>query len=293
MLAVRATALLAIVLAVAFASGSAKADEPVAFAPSGSWTASFADESCSLERTFVHGDDTVHLRLRQYTPGRTVEVTLASETLDTRRSRSIRFAAGDHSERVEMYLPFESADGLEGLVFSAALAGQNTPGQIGSDYAVYAAGSGIEGLTISGAFTNDLEILTGSLEQPLKVMESCLDDLLTGWGLDAQAHRTLSRRAEPDWNERWLSVTAKMQRDFLRDKGSTRQDVRLILDQQGRPTACRVLQWPEDEPIAVRLCDALLREARIPPALDKDSKPVSSYFVLVLSAIARMEFSGF
>jgi len=263
--------------------------EQTAFSPGGGWTANFADDFCALERTFAHDGDTVQLRLQQFVPGSMFEITMGSDALAVRdRARSITFAAAGEAQTIPFYSTFEAANGLEGAVFGATLS--DGPAPAGSDYAVYATGKTVERLTLSDAFADDIALLTGSLEHPLKVMESCLDDLLTRWGLDPQAHRTLSRKAAPTGSEEWLKVTAPMQRDFLR-KGSNRQDVRLIVDAQGKITGCRVLQWPADEPIAQRLCDAVQSEAEIPPALDSAGNPVPSYYLLSLAAVARAEFS--
>ena len=68
-----------------------------------------------------------------------------------------------------------------------------------------------------------------------------------------------------------------------------RQDVRLIVDERGKVSACRVLNWPESEPIARRMCDALLEKAEMPPALDSQNQPIKSYYMLTLTAVARTD----
>ena len=284
---------IAAVLGAVVVPGSARADEPVAYAPRGSWTANFADDSCSLERTFVHEQDTLRLRLRQFVPGDTFEITIASETLEPRRrATNIDFAATSAFQKIDYYQTFRLEDGQKGVVFSGSLAGSapDGPAESRSDFSVYATGSAIDRLTLSDAFESDLTVLTGSLQQPLQIMESCMDDLLAEWGVNAQAHRSLTRKAEPNWSDSWIKVSAPMQRDFRQQKGSDRQEVRLIIDEQGKPVGCRVLQWPDDEPIARRLCSAFLESARIPPALDNESRPIRSYYVMVLSAILRVEY---
>jgi hypothetical protein len=265
------------------------AAEPIPFRPTGGWTADFADESCALERTFSNGTDTLSLRLRQFAPGDAFEITVASPTLGRWRVRRIAFTAAGARQDIEQFQTFEVPGGLKGAIFHASLPSMRPRGEPppNADFATYTAAAELDRLHIGGLYRSPIDIEMGTLGAAMRTMETCLDDLLAHWGLDAQAHRTLTRRAEPDWSEAWIAVTAPMQRDFLAQKHSTRQDVRLIIDETGKPTGCSVTGWPDDEPIARRMCDALLKEAHIPPALDNRSQPIKSYFVLVLTAIAR------
>jgi len=265
------------------------AAQPVEFVPTAGWVADFANDSCSLVRSFSHGSDTISLRLQQYAPGRSFQITLASSTLDLERPRSISFLATATPQKIDYYETFRTPDGLNGVMFEAALldppsegAGQST-----TDFAVYEQGGAIDRFTVDNIFGNELSVMTGSLRQPLKVMEGCFDDLLKTWGLDGEAHHALTRRAEPTFHEDWISVTAPMQRDFRQQRNSGRQDVRLIVDEQGKVSACRVLNWPENDPIARRMCNALQQNAEMPPALDSQNQPIKSYFMLQLTAVAR------
>ena len=283
---VTASGWLALVFAVLFAVAPAKA-QPVEFVPTGGWVADFAEDSCSLVRSFAHGDDTISLRLQQYAPGNYFQITLASSTLKPERPRSIPFSATATPQKIDYYETFRTPDGLSGVMFEAVLL--DPPAEGPNDFAVYDRAATIDRLTVDNIFGSKLSVMTGSLRQPLKVMEGCLDDLLKGWGIDGQAHRTLNRRAEPTWQERWISVTAPMQRDFRQQKNSGRQDVRLIVDERGKVSACRVLNWPENDPIARRMCNALLENAEMPPALDSSNQPIKSYFMLKLTAVARTD----
>src|SRR5688500_12282332 len=141
----------ALVLSAARASA---ADEPVQFTPASGWTADFADDSCSLERSFTNGTDRLSLRLRQFVPGRSLEVTLASATPDMRRSRTMRFMAADASEEVDRYQTFRSPDGLRGVVFTADLSDRpaDSPSRPASDLTGYANGDAISRIMIADFF---------------------------------------------------------------------------------------------------------------------------------------------
>ena len=274
-------------MATLFAAAPAAA-QPVEFVPAGGWVADFAADSCSLVRTFSHGNDTISLRLQQYAPGDSFQITLASSTLDLERPRSIPFSATATPQKIDYYETFRTPDGLSGVMFEAALL-DPPAAESPTDFAVYEQAGAIDRLTVDNIFGSEVLVMTGSLRQPLKVLEGCFDDLLNSWGLDAEAHHTLARRAEPTFREDWISVTAPMQRDFRQQKNSGRQDVRLIVDERGKVSACRVLNWPENDPIARRMCNALLENADMPPALDSSNQPIKSYFMLKLTAVARTD----
>src|SRR6187402_3119713 len=87
---VRGSGWLAVAIATLFAAAPAEA-QPVEFVPAGGWVADFAADSCSLVRTFSHDNDTISLRLQQYGPGNSFQITLASSTLKPERPRSIPF----------------------------------------------------------------------------------------------------------------------------------------------------------------------------------------------------------
>src|SRR5688572_12987789 len=121
----RDLAFVAAVLTSGLCSAPARAAEPVPFTPSGAWTADFAEDSCSLERSFTHEQDTLHLRIRQFVPGDRFEITVASETLvPRRRAADIEFATAVGSSKIDYFQTFGLFEGLKGVVFSTSFAAE-------------------------------------------------------------------------------------------------------------------------------------------------------------------------
>lgn len=264
----------ALVMSSAAVSVTANAADAVKLAPSGPWSVDFADDSCKARRTFENGERTAVLEFESLGPGPAMDVRIASDSLTFRPGRpSTQFVPGTTNPKTHDFFQTLNADGWRGVALrdAPARASEKTT----------------TAYLVKDVFRDDLDLETGPLDGIMSIMRKCEDDLFATLGLDAEAHRALTRSLEITGKEEWLKVTAPMQRDFRAKKGSTSQQVRLLVDAQGKVTACRVLGWPEDEAIAKDMCDALFSRARFAPALDAQSHPIKSFYILALSAVVR------
>jgi hypothetical protein len=246
---------------------------PLRLTPSGNWSAEFAEDNCTLRRTFESGEQKVLLELSSYVPGPTIDIRIASDTLPSwLRKPTTKFQPSAGEARIhEFYRALGAAGGWHGVTFVEDSA---APAATTASY------------LIQGVFRQDIELITGPLDQVMNTMRICEDDLLVSLGLDAKANRALSRPVQLADEENWLSAASPMQQDFF-VKGSSFQQVRLLIDEQGKVFACRVIEGSNDETIANEMCGALIREARFRPALDANARPVKSYYLLGLSASVR------
>ena len=53
---------------------------------------------------------------------------------------------------------------------------------------------------------------------------------------------------------------------------------RRLLARMGKPSACHIQQSASPPEFSKAVCDAMMRRAHFEPALDKDGKPVASYY---------------
>lgn len=139
--------------------------------------------------------------------------------------------------------------------------------------------SEIAGLVIESAFDETLSLRTGSLHGPMEAMRTCLDELLTHWGIDAEAHKTLSRPVEPI---DYARLVREVQEDYpvrMANKGMQAFiRVRLNVSADGVPTACHPQSQINEQDFERVACDNMMRFARFRPALDKDGEPIASYY---------------
>jgi hypothetical protein len=140
-----------------------------------------------------------------------------------------------------------------------------------------------EGLLIERAFNEPLFLRTGSLRAPMDAMRTCLDELYSHWGIDVEAHKTLSRPAIPlDYARIVREITETYPESMLRggNQGSLR--VRLGVAADGKPIGCHMqVQYNEEEFERVA-CQKLMRHALFAPALDKDGRAIASFYLVTI-----------
>lgn len=255
--------------------------EPLVMAPSSQWVADYSEDNCALRRTFEAGEDNAVLQLRQYAPGDTFEVSVASETLARADGPpEVRFEPDDHSYVVTGALPV-AGEGVRGIQYSDSLRRQVDKGGAGwSEPAREAREQAITGLTVAHAFERNIVLRTGSMRRPMEALRACTDAMLVRWGLDPAAQQTLSRRVVPVDMASW---TRKVQEYYPATSAfmgrSGRVHVRLTVGADGAPVACAAGVGEVDAAFERAACGTMMDHARFEPALDAAGQPVASYFL--------------
>lgn len=277
-----------IVLAGLAAAGlcqQAAAKEPLVLEPSSHWELDYAEDSCALRRMFGEGEQQTQLEMRRYQPGSELQTTVASKAKIGRQAIRIRF--GSEPESIVQYPLFaEFGGGMEGVILDRSL--QNVSparnyereGWTGQSLAAEAAleaetAERINTLTLADAFEHDLVLNTGPLRAPIEAMNKCIDNLLAHWGLDVEAHKSRSRSAGPVNLAGRPPVGPPPRR--LGTWGPAQ--VRLAIDETGQVTQCHIRTPPGDPPSEERGCAHIRNEIEFVPALDRDGRPMKSYYV--------------
>jgi TonB family protein len=116
------------------------------------------------------------------------------------------------------------------------------------------------------------------MDKPMDAMRVCLDELITHWGIDAAANRTLTRRAVPKSDPRHWLTPDDFPAQMMREQKSGVVNFRLMIDPDGTPTKC-VVQTPGGSAFDETTCNVLKRRARFAPALDASGRPIASFYV--------------
>jgi hypothetical protein len=268
--------------------------------PTSAWTLAYDDDSCALRRTFGDGKQNAYFELRRFGPDSALQTMVASDNLRSRDLVSFQYRWNvDHDWREAGRLKFTLDSGLGGVLFGAGFA--ELPGDLpdlpsrvlyvrSTDWRateLEAAGRinsiAVRGATARGMYRHELVLRLDGLDVALAALNTCIDNLVTLWDIDIEAHKTLSRPALPidfEDSSRMIGYPPKM----LRQAMPGLVNIRLAIDEEGRVTACRIQMPLSDPAFEASSCDDIQHAFEFEPALDKDGKPIASFWT------TRVEF---
>jgi protein TonB len=256
-------------------------------APSSDWVVDYAEHSCALRRAFRAGEDQVILEFRLYGPGDWMEVVVVSDTVPrTRRAPRVRFEP-DHAWHEPTSPLFVDAAPRHGVIYSDSLRPSALKPSDGAwppwpDQDRDAREQAVVALTVADSFERDLTLETGRMHRPMQALRTCVQDLVSQWGLASVAPGTLARGPVPkelaDWVRRAM---ANYPSDMVRAGKSGRVNVRLIVGRNGKPTACHPNGYAEPA-FFEAACSSLMRYARFEPALDGSGEPAVGSWVTTI-----------
>lgn len=260
--------------------------------PRGAWVADFSDEACSLERKFSDGENDATLRLRQFGPQRDFEVTLVSKSLGLKlRNARYAFLPGEKQD-LEFYQTFKIPGGERGVLFSATQFKSNPDSTFGNLAPATLAEEmqAADGLLLENVFNSDFTFRTGPLREPMKVMQTCLDDLLSQLGLDAKAHRNLSRPVTEIGDKAWPNWLETPQLRAIEQWPSDRMQFRLLVDEMGHVADCRITGAAEYAELSQKICSVMPKNYEFLPALDNGGNPIRSYYLTTITRVHRSSY---
>lgn len=268
------------------------AKAPQVLAPSTPWNLDYADDSCALRREFGPVDKRVVLELRQFAPDDSFEATLASKAFTTRDSAmKVRFVPEDTPRTIGRPLILTYPGGISAVRWSDSLFQNDNPEDEGenatvqtlpprSDAAYKAREASVRALEISGALATPIVLQTGEMHRAMAGMRTCIDELMTHWGIDAVAQKTLTRRARTVGQIHWAKlIQANYPHSLLQAGKGGRVGVRMIVGTDGKPISCHIQSVVQDVVFGQTACRGLMKAARFEPALDAAGKPIASYFL--------------
>lgn len=146
----------------------------------------------------------------------------------------------------------------------------------------------VTGIGFNNAFQRPVHLRTGSLDEAMAAMSTCIDELQAHWGIDVEAHRTLTRAAEPhDYPRLVREVMDDYPADMVRKGIPAYIRVRLDVSPEGKPTGCHMQTGINDPSFEKEACGNMMRFAQFHPALDAQGSPIASYYQLSVVYRAR------
>lgn len=255
------------------------------------WNLDATPSGCALRRGFGSADRPLILEFRRFAPDPDFHIKVEGDeikSLEDMPTVSVRYGAAA-PERLSWQ--FGTTARGEGNASAPTLFGRSrflpgTPGPAAppaSDSATAATEEAIRDVTFLWR-GRALTLATGSLGRPFALMRRCTNDLVASWGLDPEVQGSLSRPVVPEGQREWAR---HIQRDYpthLARKGyQARVNARMLVDAQGQPTDCKVMVSYNDPDFDKLACQKLLRYARFRPALDRNGKPVASFYATTIA----------
>lgn len=134
-------------------------------------------------------------------------------------------------------------------------------------------------LRLTAARKLDVSLKLAHLEAAIKALETCENDMFTGWGFDVRQMRSLSARAEPSNNAgRWVTNDDYPPRDFAnRNEGMT--TFLVTVDAKGAATNCRIVGSSGFPNLDKRTCELVSMRSAFRPARDSEGQAVASFYI--------------
>ena len=294
----------------AVAASPVQAAKPVVpLAHVGRWEVNYDVDRCHLLGTFGSGDDKIIARFTRYQPSDAFSLTLIGKPMRSRSpSSQVKLDFGPLVDPQE----YESFDGTMGQVPAAVFNGltlidkpKSTKSAKSTTLADALAALQTPGITPEQeALVGDLIIQTdnrksyrlalGSMAAPMRTLRDCTTDLVRHWGLDPAEQASLTSTPIPIGEPgSWLrsnDYPAEMLGQLM---GGLVQ-FRLDISETGLISGCHIQSRTNPDAFADLSCKLISRRGRFNPALDRNGKPVRSYYVSSvrwqISKVAPLQF---
>ena len=247
------------------------------------WNVDYARDSCALRAAFGTGPSKVILELRQYSPLDTFDAAVASAGFGGGLTAvKVRFVPNGQLRLDPSMSRQTFSNGMVGVTWLESflplpLKPQDPKERITERDASEKAVTGIE---LAGGIKPTILLATGEMHIPMNAMRKCTDELVTHWGIDAAAQRTLSKEVKPVDQMKWAQVLQNnYPPEMVAQSKSGIVRVRLIVGPDGRTTSCHIQVPSQDPSFETTTCKKLMKVSKFEPALDANGKPVASYFV--------------
>lgn len=265
---------------------SAADKPPVTFAATSHWNVNYADDSCRLARAFSDGKDEIILIFDQFEPGPLMYGTIAGSPFRGLAGRKVTVRFGPDGGEVTIPELMAADFGKYGpTVLTGAMALTTSGTEAGdpvtppySNNPTPEQERAINWLEITRVSRAPVRLALGPMDKTMTAMRKCTDELLKLWGVDATAHKSLTRKAQPSGNPATWVTGNDYPRDLIAKGVQGVIQFRLSIDAQGKVSDCRIQQSTRPAEFDRRVCQIMAKRGRFDPALDAAGNPISSYW---------------
>ena len=283
--------LLASIAVVASPVQAAKPLVPIPLAHVGPWEVNYDDDSCHLIGTFGSGDGRIIVRFTRFQPGDEFALTLIGKPMRTSSAKSFtKLDFGPLADPQALLSADGDSDSIPASVFGGlTLIDKPNPVRVPTVADALEAPQAPDITPEQEALVRDLTIHTnnrksyrlelGSMAAPMKALRSCSTDLIRYWGFDPAEQASLTRKATPIGNPgKWMNPR-DYPSEMLRTGFGGLVNLRLDISETGSIAACHIQSKTNPDAFADLSCKLISKRGRFRPALDRNGKPIKSYYV--------------
>lgn len=265
--------------------------EPIRYSPEKPWTLDYANNRCTLSRTFMQGENKASLFMSQYSPGDSFDMIIIGNDIGIRLSNTtakVQFGPFEKEQKIEFF-PGNTNNEDTSMIVRRPMrisprSEQESKARDAKDVltlALIAAEqkSNVEYISVRTSKKNAFFLETGSLKAPFDALQKCNEDLLTDWGIDVEKFSTKLSEAIPKSNPGSWITSNDYPNSQLRKGAQALIKFKLNVDENGEVTRCDILNSIGDEAFDNAVCKSLSRNAEFEPAMDKDAQPMSSIWI--------------
>ncbi len=267
--------------------------QPLILKPTSQWIASYDDDSCRLLRQFGSEDKNVLAIFSRFGPGDGFRLTLGGKPVKLRsdkRAAKLQFGPSEKEQDVHFFIGSLGED-RPALVFQGLLgiaAPNKAPTQRirqGSRYyeplvepVSAERQAAVKYLTVGRPLKQSVQLELGSMAKPFAALSTCIDELMTNWGIDVEKHKTLSRTAQPASDPgRWV-IPNDYPTDMLSRGQPAVVQFRVDIGPAGEINGCHIQKTTRPKDFDDAVCKSLMKRAQFLPALDAEGNPIASYW---------------
>lgn len=270
---------------------SAAEPDAGALTPSSPWNLNYADDYCRLARSFGSGDEAVFVVLDRFRPGPDVKLVVAGDRFRNMRDGEnveVRFGPGEEAQKA-YYFAGDLGKGRPALVFRSALHIDELPAQASgaTDSPSPTNAAPVRELIIGPLSKPKLRITLGPMRASLAALHKCMNELLVRWGADPAIEARIAQKVTPIGHPaQWVSSSDYPKSAQIRgERGMV--SFRLTVDEKGLPSGCHIQQSTRPPEFDSAICRAMMKRARFNPALDREGKPVPSFYLAQANFVTR------
>ena len=251
------------------------AKRAVSLSPSSKWQMDYAPSECRLLRTFGEDKDRTTLQLSRLDVSDVLEMALAGSHMPaTDGDASVSVSTSTVTQVPGMHARgFAAAGGAPGSIRFQP--DKDLPGALRSDVTADQPTK----LSVSFAKRYAVQLDMGPMKGALAALDKCMDDLVTGWGLDPAAQRQRKSAPEPVNNVSDWFRAGDYPSSLNRGGYGGIVVLRLVVAADGSIKNCAVAKAGGDKAFEDLTCRLATTRGQFRPAIGVGGQPIDSVWI--------------